>query len=208
MGTDIHGWVEVRPLADEPEWYGVINAGLLVGRDYDTFGCLFGVKNYAGFVPLAAGRGLPEDASAEVRAVTTRAEGMTDGEYAAAVHSASWIAWSELTVVDWDELAPVADRRIHEYERDPTGRLVYRRKAAWSPPLAEATGLSVAEALLTPRVYPEGAEWEIDGVVYRAERLRRRDALDEDWQLLFDLMARLARRYSDERVRLVVWFAS
>ena len=30
-------------------------------RDYDSFGCLFGVMNFAGFEPVAAERGLPED---------------------------------------------------------------------------------------------------------------------------------------------------
>lgn len=28
-------------------------------RDYDSFGCLFGVTNFAGFEPVAAERGLP-----------------------------------------------------------------------------------------------------------------------------------------------------
>jgi len=33
-------------------------------RDCDAFGCLFGVMNFAGFRPVAVGRGLPADADA------------------------------------------------------------------------------------------------------------------------------------------------
>lgn len=39
MGTDIHGWVEIR---EYDEWYPAIVIGHIVSRDYDAFGCLFG----------------------------------------------------------------------------------------------------------------------------------------------------------------------
>ncbi|SDT81697.1 hypothetical protein SAMN05216371_6776 [Streptomyces sp. TLI_053] len=71
MGTDITGYLEYRAPQDDQE--PVRHAShdlhsLGVGRDYDAFGCLFGVRNYANFRPLAAGRGLPADASAGVSA--------------------------------------------------------------------------------------------------------------------------------------------
>jgi hypothetical protein len=37
---------------------------------------------------------------------------------------------------------------------------------------------------------------------------KRRDALEWDWLLLFDLMRRVARDYGGDNVRLVVWFDS
>ncbi|OMI39808.1 hypothetical protein [Streptomyces sparsogenes] len=63
---------------------------LYSGNDYTAFGCLFGVRNHAGWAPVAAGRGLPDDASAQVR---------RDYEQWAplgALHSATWVTWQEL----------------------------------------------------------------------------------------------------------------
>jgi hypothetical protein len=36
--------------------------------------------------------------------------------------------------------------------------------------------------------------------------ITRREALSDQWQLLFALMQTLARHYGDDGVRLVVWF--
>ena len=48
MGTDIHGFIEVKLY--ENHWYGIVNIGTLVNRNYDMFGIF----------PL---RGFPEDIS-------------------------------------------------------------------------------------------------------------------------------------------------
>ncbi|WP_028799836.1 hypothetical protein [Streptomyces sp. 142MFCol3.1] len=104
MGTDIHGFIEVRNShidASEPDdelflrWHRAMDlCHVYDGRSYEAFGCLFGVRN-ASFEPLAAQRGFPPDAS---RAVA-RAFEWEDGD----AHSASWISWAELTAADWDE---------------------------------------------------------------------------------------------------------
>ncbi|WP_251021671.1 hypothetical protein [Streptomyces sp. ISL-98] len=78
MGTDIHGFIEVRNShidTSEPDdelflrWYPAMALEHVYDdRSYDAFGCLFGVRNRA-FEPLAAQRGYPQDASrAAVRA--------------------------------------------------------------------------------------------------------------------------------------------
>ncbi|MEU9789910.1 hypothetical protein AB0E27_04680 [Streptomyces sparsogenes] len=94
MSTDIYGCIETRhPCADEdwyddePWLYAMDLAPLYSGNDYTAFGCLFGVRNHAGWEPVAAGRGLPRDASAQVR-----------GDYEQwapldALHSATWVTW-------------------------------------------------------------------------------------------------------------------
>jgi hypothetical protein len=48
--------------------------------DYAAFGCLFGVRNYAGFQPLAPDRGLPAVgvSPANLRSATERVEWTTD----------------------------------------------------------------------------------------------------------------------------------
>ncbi|MFG1665289.1 hypothetical protein [Streptomyces sp. Y7] len=98
MGTDIHGFIEVRnsyvdssePDDDEPffRWHPAIPLDHVHNdRSYAAFGCLFGVRGRA-FEPLAAQRGFPQDAS---RAVTRAYERERPDS-----HSPSWISWSEL----------------------------------------------------------------------------------------------------------------
>lgn len=62
MGTDIHGAIECRPqfgLPKPPAWACAMDLELIYAtRNYDAFGCLFGITNFAGFDPVAAGRGL------------------------------------------------------------------------------------------------------------------------------------------------------
>ena len=66
MGTDICGWVEVKY---GNMWWPIIKIDYLVNRNYDIFGCLFGVRNYANFKPIAPDRGLPEDVSSLVKEI-------------------------------------------------------------------------------------------------------------------------------------------
>jgi len=94
MGTDIHGWVEIKPPLSEM-WFGVINLGSLLGdRNYDLFRWFFGVHMWGysaatPITPLAPHRGSPHDASQEAK---------TDYEAAVAaypneIHSVTWITW-------------------------------------------------------------------------------------------------------------------
>lgn len=169
-------------------------------RNYDAFGCLFGVRNYANFRPLAAGRGLPLDASAALRAQFTQ---LTEWYPEDGVHGATWITWAEVKSVDWDEAAEKPDSRLHQYRRTPAG-LRMTGKAAWSPAFAEAVGLERGEK----REWAEGSEWLIGDTVYRSVTLRRRDAVTEtgEWQPVWRAMEALAAQHGDDNVRLVVWF--
>jgi hypothetical protein len=210
MGTDINGWVEIKSLLSEDWLPAICNVTVLVERNYDAFGCLFGVKNHAHFRPIAAERGLPEDLSPEVRQQSEKAAQLAAQ---GAFLSPSWVLWSELKAIDWEEEAEAADSRLHRYRRNEEGQLVYETKSVWNRAFAEHTTtselelqVSVMASLLDPPIYPQGQEWEIDGVIYRAEKMRRREALDDGWRLLFRLMETLAGRYGDGRVRLVVWF--
>ncbi|MFF3577850.1 hypothetical protein [Streptomyces mirabilis] len=80
MGTDIHDGIEFRhpgtgtEYYDGEPWVAALDIWPLYDEtDYAAFGCLFGVRNYAGFQPLAPGRGLPVDSEA-----TRRVEWTTD----------------------------------------------------------------------------------------------------------------------------------
>jgi len=96
MGVDIRGWVEVRQdWGTGPQWCGVIRVEDWIGRAYGMFGSLFGVQGY-GFRPVGADRGFPRDRSFQVEADG----GTPDNDV---VFGATWVSWSELAGVDWEE---------------------------------------------------------------------------------------------------------
>ncbi|MET9673453.1 hypothetical protein ABZY68_10230 [Streptomyces sp. NPDC006482] len=105
MSTDVSGMIECRPGArlwglddEDTVWEAGIDLFLLNrGNAYDGLACLFGIRNYFGFRPLAEGRGFPDDASDELR-----------GEFAGYggpryVHGTTWLTWAELSATDWQE---------------------------------------------------------------------------------------------------------
>jgi hypothetical protein len=184
MGCDIHGFVECRVTygtLDEEDtgWHAAIDLDLLYGgRDYDAFGCLFGVRNYAGFRPLAGERGLPDDVSAQTQ--NAYEEWSPDG------HSPSWISWAELARVDWNEPADAVDERVHEYRLTPGQGWVLAGKS-----------------FRDGQRRPEGSDR-----LCRVVRMVRRDAVPEDgeWAPVWTIMRALADIHGSENVRLVVWF--
>ncbi|MFF4082547.1 hypothetical protein ACFYZN_24500 [Streptomyces sp. NPDC001777] len=204
MGTDINGFVECRARrlhedGEESVWHAAIDLFLLdIIRNYDAFGCLFGIRNYAGFRPLAEERGLPPDASDGVRAELAR--------WSDQVFGTTWITWAELRATDWTEPAESADSRLHQYRRTADG-LEYVGKSAWSRQFAEAVGLPEQERGRA-RTWPEGSEWHIGDTVYRSERMSRRDAVEDrgEWAPVWTVMETLASQHGDDNVRLVVWF--
>jgi hypothetical protein len=185
MGTDIDGWIEVATELTPQMfvWSAVVRVALLLDRDYDAFGCLFGVTNYADFQPIAPNRGIPTDASEIVQH-----EIASLADVPGALLWPTWIAWSEVQTIDWDEQTRHPDSRLHRYRREPDGQLTYESKAVWSADLAQLTGHTLAEVTKQPPVWPEGQEWHTDTHVFRAEKLRRRDVHSDDWQTIFTIM--------------------
>ncbi|MFE3032092.1 hypothetical protein ACFXKY_10605 [Streptomyces canus] len=97
MGTDIHGGIEFRhpPVGtdyyDGEPWVKAMDLWPLYDeRDYAAFGLLFGVRNHAGFQPLAAGRGLPPDLSSALH--SELGSWVSPGD----MDGASWVCWAEL----------------------------------------------------------------------------------------------------------------
>ncbi|MCB5169129.1 hypothetical protein LG634_30515 [Streptomyces bambusae] len=189
MGADIHGYIECRSTygnldEEDSSWHAAIDLILLYGgRNYDAFGCLFGVRNYAGFRPLAEARGLPADVSEEVR---RDYESFPDLH-----HSASWIGWEELAAVDWDEHALTPDNRVRTYRHSPEHGWYQSGKA-----LRDLAGRS------------EGDEWTEGDVLMRVGRMTRREAVQEggEWSPVWATMKALSDVHGPEYVRLVVWF--
>jgi len=186
MSTEIFGSVEVwsRSLW---HWLEVIDAGLLLGRDESAFASLFGVGDAdAGFTPVAARRGLPPDASPAVRqwSEPRRSDDVPDGFF-----GHSFVTCAELAAADWAETRP--DPYVHCYGRsDATREWVKFGTFRPEPPHGRRPGDA----------------WREDDVECRVRAITREETLGADFRLVYDLMIRLAERYGDEHVRLVVWF--
>jgi hypothetical protein len=219
MGATIHGWVECNmvPAEYQKTWSGIITIGMLINRDYDSFGCLFGVRNERNFAPLALDRGLPVDVSIEVR------EDITDLPFLEVLnlpHSAiveelasdpsnhaSWISLPEIKAINLEDRALTVDRQVSKYWRNDDGSLTLVHRSFWDADFAQASGIDFNAIRQEGIRWAEGQSWEYGPYVFKAERMTRGEAL-KGWQMLFTLMAVLGEEYGDENVRLVVWFDS
>ena len=155
MGMDIS--VECRAWHLDEEggnagWQAAIDLYFLnITRNYDAFECLFGMRNYANFRPLAAKRGMPSDASETVRAELAQLAPWPDQAY-----GVTWITWAELKVVDWDESVEWADSRIHRYRQTADG-LRFIGKSAWDFPVHASRRLARGRCPARRRSGPRGA---------------------------------------------------
>ncbi|MEU1181565.1 hypothetical protein ABZ464_28765 [Streptomyces sp. NPDC005820] len=206
MSTGIHGGIEFRhPGADtdyydgEP-WVAAMDLWPLYDQtDYAAFGCLFGVRNYAGFQPLAPDRGLPVDLSRGMRSQLELWVAAGD------LHGASWVSWAELASLD---PATTPDHFI--------GRLTWHTKSL----------PSILHQQLVPDPWPSEAlaavgtpppdlhstrgrvEWNTAEVMCVYEPLTVGAVLGPEthWPHVLAVMKALAGRFGDDGVRLVVAF--
>lgn len=187
MGTDIHGAVEVNWHTEQdrdPFWVYAANISHLVGRNYEVFASLFGVRGFAEFEALAPDRGLPDDVS---RMAKSESWG----------HSHSWIGYDELKKADWEESAK--DNRFIIVDKD--GKQL--SKFGWSSGLDDMPREDIEAAN-----DGELVEWG-DGKYLTTQYITRREALSGSWEwLIFDLLPVFADRYGEKNVRMVVWFDS
>jgi hypothetical protein len=203
VGADIHGWVEYWH-ADLECWIGVIKlAPLVCDRNYELFAWLFGVRRRPDIAmrwkdaPIAAGRGLPPDASSEVASeYTTALE-----RFPTAYYGTTWASWREVQAIDWDEPIEdriVASRRDAMGQKQPGGTLWWRSQFV----AAHADLVPGPAEALAP-----GDRWIVEDTVYEVVSMRRRDVLERRWELLFHLMETLSSRLqSTDHLRFVVWF--
>lgn len=99
MGSQMHGWVEVKPnwyFSEDSEWQGIIYLDpMLFIRDYDMFYVFFGIEGHlnTNLQPVAGLRGLPDDVSSN--ALEHSDWPPDDGD------SHSWISYHEISNVKW-----------------------------------------------------------------------------------------------------------
>lgn len=93
MGCDIHCYLERK---DGDRWE-LVDA-VKIDRDYNLFGILAGVRNQGGWNPIASQRGLPDDASEELKAIEFSSTNPNDP---LSTHSHSWLTIAELIEYPW-----------------------------------------------------------------------------------------------------------
>lgn len=199
MGTDAYGWIECRPWPDTRStagpWLAAVDLRLLnISRNYRAFACLFGVRNEH-FAPIAAGRGMPRDASAEVRAAPDSYD-----------HSTSWITYAEVEQIDWDEPLAAPNERITHYRHGPDGP-VATGALGWTPDFGRLTGMTPSSLHRIEESWPDQDQWDAGDILYRYEPTPRRDVEGLDaWAPVWAAMKLLADLHGSQNVRLTVWF--
>ncbi|MFH8446433.1 hypothetical protein ACH4D3_35130 [Streptomyces sp. NPDC018026] len=206
MGTDIYGGVEFHhPYAgtedyDGEPWVTAMDLWPLYDEtDYTAFGLLFGVRNCAGFPPLAPGRGLPVDLSNAMRShlASWVARGELDG--------ASWVSWRELASIDPATRPEYFVGRVAWHEKSRPWML-HRRLVShqWPSEVLSVVGVPPVEA----GSGSEPVEWTTGDLVCAYEPLTAGAVLGSEthWTHVFAVMKALAGRFGDDGVRLVVAF--
>jgi len=186
MSIYIGGWVEIHSGNRFDGWQAVIKIDWILRVNYDMFGCIFGVMNHTGLSapPL---RGLPDNLSLEGLLYDENHNDSGGTLYQ------SWLTWAEIKALDLDEVG--VDRRAHQYRRGENGELIYMN----------SKGMTAG----TPEVVEVGMTWDgKDGVIHKIQSISRREIFEmsADWQILFEMLRQLEKKYSDDKIRLVVWF--
>lgn len=198
MGTHICGWVEVTNAWGVD---AVVAIEPLVNRGYDAFGYLFGVRNYAGFTPLFANRGLPAPVSKRVAYEYGRV-----GNYA---YGATYATAEEIAQQVCPETqAERLDERVHAYAVFADGHEEFIGKSngdflttAEHRHVAAGGTIRHSGGSLYAMFHPDAVATH-----YRCKKLTAAEALTKDWETVFELIRFLGARYGANMVRLVVWF--
>ncbi|WP_028045480.1 hypothetical protein [Cellulomonas sp. URHE0023] len=208
MVTDIYGGIEFRhphhdtDFYDGESWVRAVDLWpLLTGGGpagaYPAFAFLFGARNTYGFTPVAEGRGLPDDVSSAVRGEL--GPGLATGELAA-----SWVAWSELAVLDLDGPFGPFVAWVTGTQSGCSHRVELVR-AGWTP---EDLAHCEPPADLAARVLDGPVDWTRHGRTWTFTPMTLGTYLGPGtpWGHVLAVMRALAARYGPDDVRLVAAF--
>ena len=214
MGTDIYGAIEVRNLIrtaalddaiaatskrETPWTYCMDLYPLYPGGDYSPLGCLFGIRNWNGWEPVAEGRGLPDDVSEAVRKDYEH-----DAQIDWAIGGSTWVSWPELRDLDMT-VTPLARGVLEDNEIGSELYHCYRVDEHWpTEVVAEYGPPPVGESPATATY----GSWQQGTATFIYKKVTRNDVLGPrtGWEYVFAVMRALAERFGEEGVRLVAWF--
>ncbi|WP_127508126.1 hypothetical protein [Actinoplanes solisilvae] len=205
MGTDIYGVIEVCDPARvaafdyvDGLWVRCMDLyPLYPGSDYSAFGCLFGIRNWNRWEPVAEGRGLPSDVSQVVRT-----EYEEDARLDGAIHGSTWVSWSELRDLDM-KAGPDARGTLTINEESSALWRYYRIDDHWPDEVREEFGPMERPPAETPY-----GGWQRGKTTFGYTATTRLDVLGPGtgWEHVFAVLRALGQRFGDDGVRLVVWF--
>jgi hypothetical protein len=200
VSTDIYGSIEIREPAREVPWVRYLDLWPLYPHNvYAALSCLFGVRNWPGWEPVAAGRGLPADVSEAVREEYEELSRVDD-----AVRGSTWVSWPELRDLDMS-VTPQA-RGVLAVGPAPHGPWWELRIDDYWPE-AVVTEYGMPPVGASPIDAPYGT-WQQGPTTFEYRRMSRLEVLGPGtgWEHVFAVMRTLAGRFGDENVRLVAWF--
>jgi hypothetical protein len=201
MGCDVHGYIEFRQSGRM--WWGIIEIDVIVGRNYDMFGSLFGVRNYANFKPLFADRGCPKDASITVE---EQKKNWGDGAHGWSYMTFTDILDFELSLGDLSGL----DDRVHELRITDDNDLIDTSKAGHSSQLEKWGVYEVLSGVepVPPAAISDNAPDAVtlEDRVFARLPLTRKEVYSDEWKFVFKMMKTIAKEYGNDNVRLIVWF--
>jgi len=185
MGIDILGWVEQRI---QDDWQGVLDAGAILERDYRLLGLLFGVRDHS-ILPLAEGRGLPEDTSKEVQLALAGYP---------VVPSCTWISWDEMRKLDWESGKIVTQKLTIE---------LYLGKG--DDPKFQGTTTTGKPSRLEwdeyRKLQKEG-ELRKDAYLYKVRSEPLEIPVHDSWRTVVSTMEQIGKSCGGNNCRMVVWF--
>jgi hypothetical protein len=172
---------------------------LYPNNDYAAFGCLFGVRNWPGWEPVAANRGLPGDVSEAVRTEYEDSARLDE-----AVHGSTWVSWPELRDLDMT-VTPQARGVLGLGPRPHGPWWQYRIDDQWPDKVVTTYGLPPGGQ--SPIDAPYGT-WQQGATTFEYKKMSRLDVLGPGtgWEHVFAVMRILAQRFGEEGVRLITWF--
>jgi hypothetical protein len=214
VGTDIYGAIEVRDLRggaalgdligatshrESPWVHGMDLYPLYPGGDYSPLGCLFGIRNWNGWEPVAEGRGLPADVSEAVRKDYEHS-----AEIDAAIGDSTWVSWPELRDLDMT-VTPLARGVLEVNANGSSSYHCYRVEDQWPAIVVAEYGPPPVGESPVDATY---GSWQHGTTTFTYKRMTRNDVLGpgSGWEHVFAVMRALAHRFGEDGVRLVVWF--
>jgi hypothetical protein len=214
VGTDIYGAIEVRDLIGaaalddllgtasprETPWvHGIDLYPLYPGGDYSPLGCLFGIRNWNGWEPVAEGRELPTDVSEAVRKDYEHL-----AEIDAAIGGSTWVSWPELRDLDMT-VTPLARGVLDVNENGSSLHHCYRVEDEWPADVVAEYGPPPVGESPVSAAY---GSWQHGTTTLTYQQVTRNDVLGTGtgWEHVFAVMRTLAQRFGEEGVRLVAWF--
>lgn len=145
------------------------------------FGLLFGVRNLAQFEPIAAERGVPDDD-------WNHYNDIDEDDFIEGCHSHSYILASEISSIDWEQ----------ESSDYFDGTFVYEDgKEEWIVGYAYSSNKPNCK---------NGEEIRIGNKIYRSIKMKQKDALSEEWKIVFDMIKLLSDYHGEDSVRMIVGF--